>query len=228
MTGGRGDCWLIMFCDSLRHERPRLLLGCYLRDAGKDVSLLHSPHDASVFFSSVHIASPVVKPRSPLTGPSSLHSITHLAPELSRIKPVLLYWIFIPLDLVCLVFQAAGGALSTASAGASQAGVDLALVGLSLQVVAMAAFGGLFADFLVRYFRSDAYRAAKTPPRQGAGDIGGLQYQRQKRLRLFFAGMGTAFVLILTRCCYRLVELRNGYRGELIRDEPLFIGLEGV
>lgn len=153
-----------------------------------------------------------------------------LAPDLSRIRPVLLYWIFIPLDLVCLVFQSAGGALSTASAGASQVGVDLALVGLSLQVVAMTAFGSLFVDFLVRYFRSDTYREAKKRQQsQSAGDAGaGLGNYRQMRLRLFFAGMGTAFVLILTRCCYRLAELRNGYRGKLIRDEPLFIGLEGV
>ncbi|KAI2603262.1 RTA1 like protein-domain-containing protein [Hypoxylon fragiforme] len=142
-------------------------------------------------------------------------TIKNISPTLSRFPPNLFYWIFIPSDIICLIFQAAGGALSTASSGTSQIGVDMALVGLSLQVAAMLIFCAFFADYLARYFRSRARRP-------------GSSLTFRTRLRLFFGFMALAIVLILARCAYRLVELREGYSGTLISDEPLFIGLEGV
>jgi hypothetical protein len=47
-------------------------------------------------------------------------------------------------------------------------------------------------------------------------------------MQLFFGFMALAVLLIVVRCVYRLVELREGYTGDLIHDENLFIGLEGV
>lgn len=132
---------------------------------------------------------------------------------MSRFRPRLYYWIFIPGDLICLIIQAAGGALSTTSSGASHLGVDLALAGLVLQVVFMLIFCALFTDYLVRYAR--ASRAAGAAP-------------FTRRLAVFFGSMATATVLILVRCAYRLAELHEGYGGGLVRDEGLFIGLEGV
>lgn len=150
-------------------------------------------------------------PTPSLTQPP--HRIEYFGPELSRFRPRLYYWIFIPGDLVCLVIQAAGGAMSTTSDGASQTGVDLALAGLVLQVVFMVIFCALFADYLIRYARSS---------RRG----GGPKFTR--RLRVFFGFQGAATLLILVRCAYRLAELHEGYGGKLVRDEALFIGLEGV
>jgi hypothetical protein len=112
--------------------------------------------------------------------------------------------------MVCLIFQAVGGALATSSAGTSQIGTDMALVGLSLQVVVMVGFCCCFGDYLVRYFRSGS-----------TGKFG-------RRCTLFFAFMASAVVLILVRCAYRVAELKDGYRGDLIGDEALFIALEGV
>ncbi|KAJ0123206.1 parasitic phase-specific protein psp-1 [Diaporthe amygdali] len=140
-------------------------------------------------------------------------TIQYFAPEISRFRPRLYYWIFIPGDLICLVIQAAGGAMSTTSKGANQTGVDLALAGLVLQVVFMLIFCALFGDYLIRYAR--ASRA-----------VGGPKFTR--RLGLFFGFIATATLLILTRCAYRLAELHEGYGGKLVRDEGLFIGLEGV
>lgn len=115
--------------------------------------------------------------------------------------------------MICLIFQAVGGALATVSNGTSQMGVDMALVGLSLQVLVMIIFCGFFGDYLFRYFHSDTYRSGQgmTP-----------------RLRIFFTFMGLAVLLILIRCSYRLAELNQGFKGNLFRDEPLFIGMEGV
>lgn len=86
----------------------------------------------------------------------------------------------------------------------------MALVGLSLQVVVMVAFCCCFGDYLVRYFRS------------GSTD------KFDRRCTLFFTFMALAVLLILVRCAYRVVELREGYGGDLIGNEALFIGFEGV
>ncbi|KAL8772412.1 MAG: hypothetical protein Q9209_002363 [Squamulea sp. 1 TL-2023] len=40
--------------------------------------------------------------------------------------------------------------------------------------------------------------------------------------------MTISITLILIRCIYRIDELSEGYTGPLIRNEGLFIGLEGV
>lgn len=48
------------------------------------------------------------------------------------------------------------------------------------------------------------------------------------RLYIFFSFLTLAILLITIRCVFRLVELRQGYRGSLVREEVLFIVLEGV
>jgi hypothetical protein len=115
--------------------------------------------------------------------------------------------------MICLLFQAVGGALATVSNGTSQIGVDMALVGLSLQVLVMIIFCGFFGDYLVRYFHSDTYRSG---------------HGMTLRLKTFFIFMGLAVLLILARCSYRLAELNQGFKGKLFRDESMFIGMEGV
>lgn len=74
----------------------------------------------------------------------------------------------------------------------------------------MAVFCALFGDYLVRYYRSPAAKSAGT------------------RMLLFLGFMAAATVLILVRCAYRVAELHEGYGGVLVREESLFIGLEGV
>ncbi|KAF4982340.1 hypothetical protein FZEAL_2016 [Fusarium zealandicum] len=136
-------------------------------------------------------------------------TIGFLGPELSRFKPQLFYWIFIPFDIVCLILQAAGGALSTSSDN-SDLGVDLSMAGLVLQVVVLVIFIATFGDYMFRYLRSG--RAAHF----------------HWRLIAFFAGLCTAIILVLARCIYRVAELREGYDGDLIKHEIPFILLEGV
>ncbi|KAF5024458.1 hypothetical protein F66182_3467 [Fusarium sp. NRRL 66182] len=135
-------------------------------------------------------------------------AINYFSPQLSRFKPELFYWIFIPFDVVCLILQAAGGAMSTESD--SDVGVDVSMAGLVLQVIILVAFIAAFADYMIRYLRSGQAKAFGW------------------RLSTFFAGLSAAIILILTRCIYRVAELREGYDGELIKHEIPFIILEGV
>ncbi|KAF4995796.1 hypothetical protein FDECE_12683 [Fusarium decemcellulare] len=135
-------------------------------------------------------------------------TIVFLAPELSRFKPQLFYWIFIPFDVVCLILQAAGGAMSTSSD--SNVGVDVSMAGLILQVIVLVLFIIAFVDYMFRYWRS------------GRGS------SFSWRLNAFFAGLSASILLILTRCVFRVAELQDGYDGDLIKHEIPFIILEGA
>lgn len=137
--------------------------------------------------------------------------IEQLAPQLSRLRPVIFYWIFITADIICITLQASGGALSTVSVGTSETGVKIALAGLAAQLIFLFCFCVCFCDYMIRYFQSST-----TPP-------------MTRKLRTCFAFLALAVVCILGRCCYRCYELSQGYRDStVITDEGLFIGLEGV
>lgn len=141
------------------------------------------------------------------------NSMTTFALSLSRLPPFLLYRVFIPCDLASLVLQAAGGGLSAASAGLNATGVRVALAGLGLQVVTLALFCAVYADFAVRW-RTWHHHSHRLPS--------------TLRLRLFFAAQVLAVAAIFARCAFRVDELSRGYAGPLVKREDLFIGLEGV
>ena len=151
----------------------------------------------------------------------TLSKITYyLDPNLSitRFKPTLYYWLFIPCDIVSLCLQGAGGGLSSSSSGSSQTGVDMALAGLSFQVITLTVFCVLALDFAVRCRRHHLSQN---------GLEGGHQKLNMK-FKLFIGFLSLAILCILIRCVYRIDELSNGYSGPLIQKQGLFIGLEGV
>ena len=150
-------------------------------------------------------------------------TIARLSPGLSRIQPRSIYWIFIPCDLLSIVFQAVGTGMSAkppkpgSSRGAeaqAQLGVKLALFGLAFQLFALTMFLVFFADYLVRYLRASRARgqAAALDRRDGA----------------FVGFLALATLLMVVRAGYRLYELRDGFRGEALKQEAPFIGIEGV
>jgi hypothetical protein len=143
------------------------------------------------------------------TNPSS--SINHLDRGLSRLNPKFFVWFFIPCDLVSLVLQAAGGALSATQAGTgNKSGVRISMAGLALQVVTLVLFVLLFAEYVARYVRKST-----------AGPL-------RPRMKMFLFFLFLSTILVLARCIYRIEELSDGYDGPLIRDEPLFMVLESA
>jgi hypothetical protein len=119
-------------------------------------------------------------------------------------------WIFLPCDVISLILQGVGGGLSAASSGGDQNGVSIAMAGLIFQVITLAAFSILFADFIFRLLHSA--HAQNLIQRDG----------------LFLSFLVLAILLTLARCIFRAYELKEGYSGELITHEDLFIALEGV
>ncbi|EHL00104.1 putative Sphingoid long-chain base transporter RSB1 [Glarea lozoyensis 74030] len=60
--------------------------------------------------------------------------------------------------------------------------------------------------------------------RHGTGVFTALQ----KNLKIFLLGMTAAFLLILTRCIYRIPELAGGVGGHLMRQEVEFMIFDGL
>lgn len=112
---------------------------------------------------------------------------------------------------MCLVLQAVGGALSATGAtyDAVTIGVNVSKAGLILQVIVLVTFLCLSADYLLALERKH--------PRQ-----------MSKPMRLFLLFILFAAILILVRCIYRIVELKDGYFAPNFRHQPEFIALEGA
>lgn len=100
--------------------------------------------------------------------------------------------------------------MSASSSGDSRTGVNIAMAGLIFQVITLTAFCALFGDYFFRYVRS------------------GKEKSMSGREKLFLGFMSLVIVTILVRCVFRTDELKEGYHGETIRREDIFIGLEGV
>lgn len=112
---------------------------------------------------------------------------------------------------MCLVLQAVGGALSATGSTFDDVavGVDVSKAGLILQVIVLVTFLCLSADYLFSLKR-------KHPG------------QMSKQMRLFLLFILFAAILILVRCIYRIVELKDGYFAPNFRHQPEFIALEGA
>ncbi|KAK6819507.1 hypothetical protein PG987_015990 [Apiospora arundinis] len=143
-------------------------------------------------------------------------AINNLAPHLKRFNPNLLVWIFLPGDMLALTLQSAGAIISAVAEVGSDlvhTGEHISVIGLALQVFSIGVFACLFVDFAVRFFRSP-----KGSPELNSYDT---------RLRFFMAFILIALILTTARSCYRVAELYQGYTGKLMKEEALFIMLEG-
>lgn len=140
------------------------------------------------------------------------NSINSINRSISRLPPNLLYWIFIPCDIISLILQAVGGALSSVGETLAdvQIGVNISLAGLCFQVFTLVIFCALFIDYLV------AVRSSTSKP------------MVTKRMQIFLSFMFISILVILIRCAYRIAELKDGYTGVIFKEENLFIGLESV
>lgn len=137
--------------------------------------------------------------------------VLYLGRKYSRFSPKFYYWVFIPCDILSLVLQAVGGALSSTSDGGSNVAVNVSIAGLAFQVFTLCVFIALVGEYVWRYRKGT----------KGTKALSG-------KFKIFCTFLSLATLLILIRCIYRIDELSDGYEGPLIHDEGLFIGLEGV
>ena len=142
-----------------------------------------------------------------------------LGREYSRLRPKYYTWLFICCDFFSLVLQAIGGGLAaTADDNNTQlnAGSNLMLSGIVIQVFTLAVFGVLAAD----YFRHVLASRSQLLPSQSL--------LSSRRFHLFLGSIGVAYTSIMIRCIYRIPELSGGWQSDIMQDETDFIVLDGV
>ncbi|TVY23782.1 Sphingoid long-chain base transporter [Lachnellula hyalina] len=148
-------------------------------------------------------------------------------PENSRISPEAYTRIFIPCDLVSLLLQAAGGGLASAESHSNKSpdtGDNIMVAGLAFQVLTLLIFMVLCVDFAIRTRRR--YKSMG----ESAFDQNPLYVSLRGswRFKGFIAALTLATICIFWRSVYRVAELGEGWTGNLIRRQWLFVGFEGV
>ena len=116
-------------------------------------------------------------------------------------------WIFCLADLVAIVVQAVGGAMSAIALSddkSSTPGSRIMLGGIVLQLVCMVVFSALAAVVWMRMRKDRSYRAT---PRPQAGKLTSLGW-----------GIAIATLTIIIRGGYRSAELAEGWGGYLLRE----------
>ena len=122
-------------------------------------------------------------------------------------------------DFISLVLQGAGGGLSaTADDGSgSDTGRYIMIAGVVFQVVCLATFMALWAEF--------SLRLRKTPEIQR--EIRFAELRSTRKFHYFTFAVWFAVILIFIRSVYRVAELQQGFDGPIAQNEPLFMVLEG-
>lgn len=141
------------------------------------------------------------------------------SPELSRLRPAWYTYIFITCDVISILLQAAGGAISAIADSKSllNVGVDIMIAGLAFQVITLLVFFLLAAEYFWKV------RTHVSQLRSGSAALA-----QTLRFRLFLSAMLVAFICIFTRCCYRVGELSGGWGNPIMREQVEFIVLDAL
>ena len=151
--------------------------------------------------------------------------VTTFGPENSRIAALSYPRIFIPCDFVSLLLQAAGGGLASTASHQNKdpsVGNNIMIAGLAIQVVTLLLFIILCADFAVKTLRRMRQMG------QAALDPKHAKLRASWSFQGFLCALTIATIGIFIRSVYRVAELSDGWEGELIKNQTLFIVLEGV
>lgn len=147
------------------------------------------------------------------------HIVRYLGAQYSRIPPSYYTWIFIGCDIVSILMQAAGGGIAGAAdknVDLAEAGNNLMVAGVAIQVATMGVCGLVAIDFVFRYRRG-------SQPKQNND-----RSACRSRAHVFFATEAFAYMTVLVRCIYRLPEMSGGWGNALMRNEEEFLLLDGM
>jgi len=165
------------------------------------------------------------------------HMVLYCGPEYSRLKAKWYPWIFIGSDLGSIIVQAIGGGVAASAKATNEAllkaGDALIIAGIALQVVTMSVCGILVLDFFLSRRKARTEHKAEV---EGTADTSldapilsnDVHTRSPLRFRIFCWAIGFAFATILIRCIYRLPEMAGGWGNPRMRDEPVFLVLDGA
>jgi hypothetical protein len=167
------------------------------------------------------------------------HMVLYCGPEYSRLKAKWYPWIFIGSDLGSIIVQAIGGGVAASAKNSTNpalltAGDALIIAGIALQSVTMSICALVVLDFFLsrRKARTELYKTEAEGTMDTSLDATSLPNDSHTRsplrFRIFCWSIGFAFSTILIRCIYRIPEMAGGWGNPRMRDEPVFLALDGA
>lgn len=144
----------------------------------------------------------------------------------SRIKALSYPRFFIPCDVLSLVLQATGGGMASVAANNNESvdtGDHIMVAGLAFQVLTLAIFILTCTDFAIRTRRRPQSAASTS-----ISDNSRTSLRSSAKFKGFLVALTLATGCIFTRSIYRVIELAQGWHGDLIANQRYFIVLEGV
>lgn len=144
----------------------------------------------------------------------------------SRIKPQSFPRIFIPCDIISLVLQAIGGGMASVASNnhkSPDTGDHIMVAGLAFQVFTLGVFILLCTDFAFTTMRNTREVGADE-----ALDASHAKLRASMKFKGFLVALAIATICIFIRSIYRVIELSQGWEGELIKNQTYFIVLEGA
>ncbi|KAL4967098.1 RTA1 domain-containing protein [Aspergillus stella-maris] len=140
--------------------------------------------------------------------------IQHYGAQYSLLKPKLYLWIFISIDVLSLIIQAAGAGIASSQLGKPDGnpkrGSNVVAGGMIFQIVAMTVFVVFFAVFLKRLYGALPRTAVR------------------KRDNNLILAIISSLVVIYIRNIFRAVQLIQGFTSYLFTTERFFIALDGA
>ncbi|KAJ5930485.1 RTA1-domain-containing protein [Penicillium verhagenii] len=143
--------------------------------------------------------------------------------KISLLKPRTYTVLFVFCDLISLILQAAGGAITSIAdsdqQSLAQTGVNIMIAGLATQVASLVVFMALCLQY--------AWSVRKNP--HGLNQAPSMVELRESlRWKAFLGGLALATVTIFVRSVFRVAELKGGFHSSLANNEVLFMILEGA
>lgn len=163
------------------------------------------------------------------------HAIIQSGREYSKVKPEWYPWIFVGCDGLSILIQAVGGGVAAASGSTgnrtlANIGDDLIMAGIAFQIFAMLVFGILAFDFYRSKKRAaQPYQSVQKSQRDTINaDDSHPNHLSTGKNTIFYCAISFAYAAILIRCIYRIREMAGGWGNPRMRDEPLFLILDGM
>lgn len=154
-------------------------------------------------------------------------------PESSPIKPMTYSYVFISLDFLAIVLQGGGGGMAASASNdgsSTQAGTNVMIAGLVLQVISMIIFFSICGFFTSRVMKRKAELVGQySDPYSEDGFEPRYQHIRNRK---YFGWLkwvvGLACLFIFVRSIFRCVELGEGWNKTLMSDETYLLVLEAL
>ncbi|KAJ5628486.1 RTA1-domain-containing protein [Penicillium lividum] len=142
---------------------------------------------------------------------------------ISLLQPRTYTIVFVLCDLVSLILQAAGGAITSIAdsdqQNLAQTGVNIMIAGLATQVASLVLFMALCLQY--------AWSVHKNPEALNE-EPDMCELRNGLRWKAFLAGLALATVAIFIRSVFRVAELKGGFHSSLANNQVLFMVLEGA